>query len=388
VQKAVIQAISAGQFDIAKLQHRREDSKENPQEDKPVTKTLSECFEEYEKKRLALACREGTRDRYETSFKYILPELGSLPLNEITRDRIEDFVAHLVGKRYQKRIRVKTYPDPKKKRNPIIEWKTVEVPFSRTTIRIILSQLCAGLNYAVEKNIVEKNPALKHTKLYTTVKNAREKIQPLSAEEVETFLAAVLNRSWSREYYPVFLCALHTGMRASEIVGLQWGDVDFRGKFFLLWRQFTRGRIEPTKTGKPRRVDMSDALAVELQRLKKKTQEEYLAKGSNEIPQWIFCNGEGNPLDYYNLRRRHFEKCLEHARLRHIRFHDLRHTYATLLLMQGESPVYVKEQLGHSSIKVTVDIYGHWIPGANRQAVNRLPVPSTLPAASVATSGN
>jgi hypothetical protein len=52
---------------------------------------------------------------------------------------------------------------------------------------------------------------------------------------------------------------------------------------------------------------------------------------------------------------------------RRIRFHDLRHTHATLLLMQGESPVYVKDRLGHSSIKMTVDIYGHWIPGANRR---------------------
>jgi integrase len=60
--------------------------------------------------------------------------------------------------------------------------------------------------------------------------------------------------------------------------------------------------------------------------------------------------------------------------------HDLRHTYATLSLMQGESPAYVKEQLGHSSIKATVDIYCNWIPGANRQAVNTLP--------SVATNGN
>jgi integrase len=304
-----------------------------------------------------------------------LPELGPIPLNEITRERIKDFVAFLVAKRYEKRIKVKTYPDPKKKRNPVIEWKTVQVPLSKTSIRIILSELTSLFSYAVEEDkIIEVNPALKLGRFYSQAKNAREEIQPLSAEEVEIFLAAVLDRSWSKDYYPVFLCALHTGMRASEIIGLQWGDSDFRGKFFILRRQFTRGRIEPTKTDKKRRIDMSDALAAELEALKKRRKAEYLAKGSNEIPEWIFCNQEGNPLDYYNLKRRHFEKCLEHAGLRRIRFHDLRHTFATLLLMQGESPVYVKEQLGHSSIKVTVDIYGHWIPGANRQAVNRLPI--------------
>jgi integrase len=370
-RKAVLTAIAAGQFDLTSLRKKREANR--PAAEKPAVATLGEYYKRFEKVYLAASCRKGTRDRYATSFKHILPELGPLPLNEITRERIKDFVAHLVSKRYERRLKVKTYPDPAKKRNPIIEWKKVEVPLSKTSIRIILSELCAVLSHAVEEGVIDKNPALKLGKFYKQAKNGREEIQPFAAEEVEAFLAAVLDRSWSRDYYPVFLCALHTGMRAGEIVGLQWGDADFKGKFFILRRQFTRGRIEPTKTGKTHRVDMSDALAAELQALKKRRQAEFLAKGSNEVPKWIFCNKEGNPLDYYNLKRRHFEKCLEHAGLRRIRFHDLRHTYATLLLMQGESPVYVKEQLGHSSIKVTVDIYGHWIPGANRAAVNRLP---------------
>lgn len=63
---------------------------------------------------------------------------------------------------------------------------------------------------------------------------------------------------------------------------------------------------------------------------------------------------------------------LKKAGLRRIRFHDLRHTYASLLLQNRESPVYVKEQLGHHSIQITVDTYGHLVPGANREAVNRL----------------
>jgi integrase len=65
-------------------------------------------------------------------------------------------------------------------------------------------------------------------------------------------------------------------------------------------------------------------------------------------------------------------RCGAKATLRHIRIHDLRHTFASLLLQQGESAVYVKEQLGHSSIQITVDTYGHLIPGANRGAVHRL----------------
>ena len=89
------------------------------------------------------------------------------------------------------------------------------------------------------------------------------------------------------------------------------------------------------------------------------------------MPEWVFTSIEGTALDAANLRKV-FARALKKAGLRQIRFHDLRHTFASWLLGNGESPVYVKEQLGHSSIQITVDTYGHLIPGANRQAVNRL----------------
>ena len=133
------------------------------------------------------------------------------------------------------------------------------------------------------------------------------------------------------------------------------------------------GRISPTKTNKIRRVDISDDLLVALHDLKKKRMEEWLAKGKNEVPEWVFCNQEGHPADMQNVKNRHFRKCLTKAGLRTIRFHDLRQTFASLLIQNGEPLAYVKEQLGHWSIKMTVDVYGHLVPGANRQAVNGLP---------------
>ena len=77
-------------------------------------------------------------------------------------------------------------------------------------------------------------------------------------------------------------------------------------------------------------------------------------------------------IDDVNLRKRVFNKALEKAGMRLIRIHDLRHTFASLLIQNGESLAYVKDQLGHHSIQITVDIYGHLVPGANRQAVDRL----------------
>ena len=90
------------------------------------------------------------------------------------------------------------------------------------------------------------------------------------------------------------------------------------------------------------------------------------------MPVWVFCSETGGPLDGDNLRKRVFYKVLEQAGLRHIRIHDLRHTFASLLLQNGESLKYIQEQLGHSSIQITMDTYGHLIPGANRGAVDRL----------------
>lgn len=92
---------------------------------------------------------------------------------------------------------------------------------------------------------------------------------------------------------------------------------------------------------------------------------------SGPIP-WVFTNLEGEPLDGDNLRARVFQPALTKAKLRQVRIHDLRHTFASLLIQQGESLAYVRDQLGHSSIQVTVDVYGHLVPGSNRAAVDRL----------------
>ena len=102
---------------------------------------------------------------------------------------------------------------------------------------------------------------------------------------------------------------------------------------------------------------------------------EIMQKGWDKMPRWIFCDNQGKPWHHNHLRKGLFYKVLKASGLRHIRFHDLRHTFASLLLQQGESPVYVKEQMGHSSIQVTVDLYGHLIPGGNKKAVDWLDIP-------------
>jgi integrase len=84
-------------------------------------------------------------------------------------------------------------------------------------------------------------------------------------------------------------------------------------------------------------------------------------------PIWLFTNDAGQRLDPDNVRKRVFYRLLEKAQIRRIRIHDLRHTYATRLVSNNESLAYVRDQLGHSSIQVSVDLYSHYVPGSNRQ---------------------
>src|SRR5262249_47561948 len=95
-------------------------------------------------------------------------------------------------------------------------------------------------------------------------------------------------------------------------------------------------------------------------------------KGWGDMLPWVFVSRDGTPWDHGHFYPRVWQPLLKKAELPAIRIHDLRHTFASLLIQQGESLAYVKEQMGHHSIKMTVDTYGHLVSGGNRQAVDRL----------------
>src|SRR5262249_37670526 len=104
-----------------------------------------------------------------------------------------------------------------------------------------------------------------------------------------------------------------------------------------------------------------------------------------EMPVWVFTNDEGKPPDMHNIKSRAFRRALEKAGLRRIRLHDLRHSYASILISAGVSPAYVQQQLGHALIKMTVDTYTHLIPGAGRKALAALPSSIPTPQAAAAS---
>ncbi len=117
---------------------------------------------------------------------------------------------------------------------------------------------------------------------------------------------------------------------------------------------------------------MTPQLATTLKVYLTQRKREALAKGWGEPPEWLFYNNDGGMVDIPNLRQRIFYKCLEKAGIKQIRLHDLRSTYATLRIQAGHNIADVSKQLGHHSIKVTVDTYYKWMPGTNSEEVSEL----------------
>ncbi len=244
---------------------------------------------------------------------------------------------------------------------------------SRSTVSILHRTLRAMLSAAVDDGVILVNPASKlghQLRLVPSPAARQEEIKAMTRERLSAFLSATAERE--RRYYPLFLLLARTGMRLGEAFGLQWGDVDFRAREIRVARALSAGRIDTPKSGHGRTVDMSGSLTRVLARLQVERKAETLRRGWHEMPPWVFCTEAGTSLDRSKVGKA-FRRVLKRASLPlHFSPHCLRHTFASLLLQQGESPVYVQRQLGHASIKLTVDTYGRWLPMGNKAAVDRL----------------
>src|SRR5262249_7412661 len=266
---------------------------------------------------------------------------GKKKLDQITRTDIESFVAEMGGKR------------------------------AKATVRNIVAVLRGILSKAVRDELITSNRATHIARFQkeTSTKASAKKIVPLSVPEVKAMLGAAEKTDFV--LYVFLLTAVLTGMRVGELFGLQWGDIDQVNKCIHVKRSVSRRKIETPKNHMQRRIDLADELARALDALRTPRKEEWFKKGK-PVPEWIFCTEDGAFGNEYNFRSRKFYPLIKRAKLRRFRIHDLRHTYASMMLQNGESPTYVKEQMGHHSIQVTVDTCGHLIPGANREAADRL----------------
>ncbi|MBP1748832.1 MAG: Phage integrase family protein [Deltaproteobacteria bacterium] len=168
-------------------------------------------------------------------------------------------------------------------------------------------------------------------------------------------------------YRVAFCCAVETGLRAGELWGLQWGDIDWLEGKLHVRRSLWRGNFQTPKTKNSiRRVDISATLLTELKKWK-------LACPINK-DDLIFPSPTGSRTNHENATNRYFRPILRRAGLEQVSFHSLRHTNASLRIMAGQHLKYMSKQLGHSSIKITLDRYGHLFKDSefNKQQVGLL----------------
>jgi integrase len=236
------------------------------------------------------------------------------------------------------------------------------------------------LNAVVDDRLINYNPA-QGVGRFVKSEKAKRKATSLKPNEVEQLLNTA-QQELGVAGYALILTAPTAGLREGELAALHWGDIQFGhsaeddDRYLVVQRNYDRRwsrRMLTPKGKKSRRVDMSRELRRVLLQLRDETVLNAPANGKNDISdELVFPSDAGTPIEMNNFSERVFKPLVSRAGLRRIRFHDLRHTYGSSLIQAGASLAYVREQMGHSSIQVTVDIYGHLIPGTNVGFVDKL----------------
>jgi len=230
------------------------------------------------------------------------------------------------------------------------------------------------LNKALDDEIIQANPALQLGKNLLKTKDRVKHINALTPEELKQLLDTVYEHF--PEHYSLFLLLARTGVRIGEALALQWGDLNFKDRSIEVQRSIYRGKITTPKNGKTRLVDMSLQLAEALKAQKKGFKLGLVDTKKDDSAQFVFTNQNGKIIDKDSWRRRIFNKALSKSEIRRIRIHDLRHTYATLRISKGDNVTDVSNQLGHHSVKLTMDVYYQWFPGKKKSEVDGLDDPS------------
>ena len=286
--------------------------------------------------------RPATFRGYEGKVRtHILPGLGNVTLVKLTPQRLEAFLNH------ERRAGL-----------------------SPQTVQHLRAILRAALSDAVKWGLVPRNVAA----LVDGPRVPHHDIRPLSPDEARSLIGAVAVHRLGA----LFSVALAVGLRQGEALGLRWEDIDLYGGTLTVRKALQRidgsfDLVEP-KTVRSRRTIALPSAAVDALRTHRARQiEERLMAGSLWDDDWglVFTTTTGCPLHGTNVTRT-FQQLLAKAGLLRQRFHDLRHSCASLLLAQGVHPRVVMETLGHSQIGLTMNTYSHVLPPLQREAAARM----------------
>ena len=282
--------------------------------------------------------RPTTQLGYESRIRlHIVPEIGNIPLNKLTQNALQQFYARL--KKNGRKTLTERFGEG----------------LSDRMVRMCHATCRTALEKAVQEGLIRTNPAI-GCKL--PPKKARE-MQVLDRDELQRFLI----QAKAEGYYELFLLDLSTGLRRGELMALQWDDLDFETGVLNVNKQVyqVNGELqfsEPKTKNSIRKIVLPPSV-VEVLREYKKTVNS----------RWMFPSPvkEDCPLTPGVVRQR-LQLILEHAGCKHVRFHDLRHTFATLALQNGMDVKTLSAMLGHVSAATTLDIYTHITDDMQRTA--------------------
>lgn len=314
-----------------------------------------------------------TRQRYEAALRlHVLPALGGLRVTEITRDRVRRFLAEklgdsgasLQGRRLTLKERGKTRA------------------LHRNSIRHMLKLLSGVLNAAVSDQLLPANPlqGLGRELFGRTRRGFTSKVRAMDAGQLGAFLVTARARP---ETFPAFAVMAMTGLRLGEAAALRAEDVELKGGRVRVARQLSGSLKTPESE---RDVDAPSALLDLLRTLVAERRESAFRAGREPSPWLLFPDlplrpGRRDETRIGHRLRRDMERALRAAELpTAFTPHSLRHTYASRLISDGVSPEYVRRQLGHANIGITLDLYGRWLPMAPPEgALERLAGPLHRP---------
>ena len=260
--------------------------------------------------------------------KYLLPEFGGKAVHAIKKSDLLTFRSSLAKVRYG---------------------KDGQSSLSVARINQIMILLRMILEEASDRHEFEMP--------YKNIKNlkqTRPDVNPFTLSEVWLFLKHV-----RADYKPYYTIRFFTGMRTSEIDGLKWDCINFDRREISIREALVNGEMGPTKTlGSQRDIAISQLVYDALLEQKARTY------GKSEF---VFCNSQGNPMEYRNVNRRVWKPTLALLGLKHRRAYQTRHTAATLWLAAGENPEWIARQMGHSSTEMLFRVYSRYVPDITRQ---------------------
>ncbi|PGB20457.1 site-specific integrase [Bacillus toyonensis] len=287
------------------------------------------------------------KSTFETHMIYyrniIQPKLGHFKLGQIEPIHIQKFINDLVN----------------------------DTNYSPHTIHLVFRIISASLKKAQVMKLIKENPATGTT----LPRRVRKEINVWTYEQVCYFLEESRNVKRLTRCYVAFVMSILTGMRQGEIMGLRWKDIDFdRGIIYIRQTLTQTAEIKPgaKNASSVRSIHIPAKLIEVLNEHYKKIKDERIFHGrgynDNDL---VICTQDGRPMIPRNLRKE-FYHLTEKLGLPKIRFHDLRHTHATLLIQQNVNVKLIAERLGHSDIETTLNTYSHVLPDMQKSVSDKL----------------